>query len=77
MSSVVKDQDQDFLEEWGQVVEESAKCEEEAASPELTPAKKLNELARAYADARESGEDGSKALLEKYRELNPPEGAEA
>lgn len=39
--------------------------------PRLTPAEKTEELAKAYADAKERGEDPEKALREKYRELNP------
>jgi hypothetical protein len=37
----------------------------------LAPAQKAEELTKAYVDAKERGEDASKALREKYRELNP------
>jgi predicted YcjX-like family ATPase len=62
-------EEQEFLEEWSQVAVNSSprgKSTEE----------KLRILAQAYADAREKGEDPSKALREKYKELNHQAEAE-
>lgn len=56
--------DDELLEEWGKV-------HERVRLREMTPEEKASELAKAYADAKEKGEDPEKALKEKYRELNP------